>query len=109
SSPNAPAPAKARRLPPSHRRSISSSKGSTPRKRSAAATSGATWPPKRRRDGRPDARNRTSRKRFGFPAAKRSTTTDVKYRYTKYTGDELDEVDMEDLVAKLSDLLLASG
>ncbi|HEV3139918.1 MAG TPA: VWA domain-containing protein [Vicinamibacterales bacterium] len=33
----------------------------------------------------------------------------MKYRYTKYTGDELDEVDLEDLVAKLSDLLLASG
>src|SRR5881392_1298857 len=33
----------------------------------------------------------------------------MKYRYTKYTGDELDEVDIEDLVAKLSDLLLASG
>jgi len=33
----------------------------------------------------------------------------VKYRYTKYTGDELDDLDLEDLVAKLSDLLLASG
>ena len=33
----------------------------------------------------------------------------MKYRYTKYTGDEIDEVDIEDLVAKLSDLLLASG
>ena len=33
----------------------------------------------------------------------------MKYRYTKYTGDELDELDLEDLVAKLSDLLLASG
>src|SRR5207248_7407215 len=33
----------------------------------------------------------------------------MKYRYTKYTGDELDDVDLEDLVAKLSDLLLASG
>src|SRR5438067_12728396 len=33
----------------------------------------------------------------------------MKYRYTKYTGDPLDEVDIEDLVAKLSDLLLASG
>jgi Ca-activated chloride channel homolog len=33
----------------------------------------------------------------------------VKYRYTKYTGDELDELDLEDLVAKLSDLLLSSG
>src|SRR5215472_13607490 len=33
----------------------------------------------------------------------------MKYRYSKYTGDELDEVDLEDLVAKLSDLLLASG
>src|SRR4051812_8661210 len=33
----------------------------------------------------------------------------MKYRYTKYTGDLLDEIDIEDLVAKLSDLLLASG
>jgi len=33
----------------------------------------------------------------------------VKYRYTKYVGDELDDLDLEDLVARLSDLLLASG
>ena len=33
----------------------------------------------------------------------------MKYRYTKYVGDELDDLDLEDLVARLSDLLLASG
>src|ERR1043165_5606874 len=33
----------------------------------------------------------------------------MRYRYTKYTGDELDDLDLEDLVAKLSDLLLSSG
>jgi len=33
----------------------------------------------------------------------------VKYRYTKYTGDEFDDLDLEDLVAKLSDLLMSSG
>jgi Ca-activated chloride channel family protein len=33
----------------------------------------------------------------------------MKYRYTKFVGDELDGLDLEDLVAKLSDLLLASG
>jgi len=33
----------------------------------------------------------------------------VKYRYTKYIGDPLDELDLEDLVSRLSDLLLASG
>jgi len=33
----------------------------------------------------------------------------VKYRYTKFTGNELDDLDLEDLVSKLSDLLLASG
>src|SRR4249919_490508 len=33
----------------------------------------------------------------------------MKYRYTKFTGSELDDLDLEDLVAKLSDLLLASG
>src|SRR3954471_6616473 len=33
----------------------------------------------------------------------------MKYRYTKFTGDLLDDIDLEDLVAKLSDLLLSSG
>jgi Ca-activated chloride channel homolog len=33
----------------------------------------------------------------------------VKYRYSKYTGDPLEDLDLEDLVSKLSDLLLASG
>ena len=33
----------------------------------------------------------------------------MKYRYTKYTGDEFDDLDLEDLVAKLSDLLMSSG
>src|SRR5712672_953705 len=33
----------------------------------------------------------------------------MKYRYTKFTGDALDDVDLEDLVSKLSDLLLSSG
>ena len=33
----------------------------------------------------------------------------MKYRYTKFTGDVLDELDLQDLVAKLSDLLLSSG
>jgi Ca-activated chloride channel family protein len=33
----------------------------------------------------------------------------VKYRYTKFTGDPLDDLDLEDLVSKLSDLLLSSG
>jgi Ca-activated chloride channel family protein len=33
----------------------------------------------------------------------------MKYRYTKYTGDLLDEIDLEDLVSKLSDMLLSSG
>jgi Ca-activated chloride channel homolog len=33
----------------------------------------------------------------------------MKYRYSKFTGDPLDELDLEDLVAKLSDLLLSSG
>src|SRR3954469_24412600 len=33
----------------------------------------------------------------------------MKYRYTKFTGDELDDLDLEDLVSKLSDLLLSSG
>jgi len=33
----------------------------------------------------------------------------VKFRYTKYTGNLLDEIDLEDLVSKLSDLLLTSG
>src|SRR5215467_3041797 len=33
----------------------------------------------------------------------------MKYRYTKFIGDPLDEIDIEDLVSKLSDLLLSSG
>src|SRR5438876_7675497 len=33
----------------------------------------------------------------------------MKYRYTKYVGDLLDDLDLEDLVAKLSSLLLSSG
>src|SRR5437899_2734563 len=33
----------------------------------------------------------------------------MKYRYTKYTGDPLEDLDLEDLVSKLSDLLLSSG
>src|SRR3954470_8012740 len=33
----------------------------------------------------------------------------MKFRYTKFTGDLLDEIDLEDLVSKLSDLLMSSG
>src|SRR3954447_14524984 len=33
----------------------------------------------------------------------------MKYRYTKFTGDLLDDIDLQDLVSKLSDLLLSSG
>ena len=33
----------------------------------------------------------------------------MKYRYSRYTGDPLEDLDLEDLVSKLSDLLLASG
>ena len=33
----------------------------------------------------------------------------MKFRYTKFTGDLLDGIDLEDLVSKLSDLLLTSG
>ena len=33
----------------------------------------------------------------------------LKYKYSKFTGDDLDEVDLEDLLSKLSDLLLGSG
>jgi Ca-activated chloride channel homolog len=33
----------------------------------------------------------------------------LKYRYSKFTGDDLDEIDLEDLLSKLSDLLLGSG
>ena len=33
----------------------------------------------------------------------------MKFRYTKFIGDPLDEIDLEDLVSRLSDLLLSSG
>ena len=33
----------------------------------------------------------------------------MKYRYSKYTGEDLDDLDLEELLSKLSDLLLSSG
>jgi Ca-activated chloride channel family protein len=33
----------------------------------------------------------------------------VKYRYSKFTGEDLDDLDLEELLSKLSDLLLGSG
>src|SRR5258706_8036700 len=33
----------------------------------------------------------------------------MKYRYSKFTGDDLDELDLEELLSKLSDMLLGSG
>jgi Ca-activated chloride channel family protein len=33
----------------------------------------------------------------------------MKYRYSKYTGEDLDGVDLEELLSRLSDLLLSSG
>jgi len=33
----------------------------------------------------------------------------VKYKYSKYTGNPLDELDLDELIEKLSDLLLSSG
>jgi Ca-activated chloride channel homolog len=33
----------------------------------------------------------------------------MRYRYSKYTGEDLDELDLEELLSKLSDLLLSSG
>jgi Ca-activated chloride channel homolog len=33
----------------------------------------------------------------------------MKYRYSKFTGEDLDELDLEDLLSRLSDLLLSSG
>jgi Ca-activated chloride channel family protein len=33
----------------------------------------------------------------------------MKYRYSKFTGEDLDGVDLEELLSKLSDLLLGSG
>ncbi|MGZ5495097.1 MAG: vWA domain-containing protein [Thermoanaerobaculia bacterium] len=33
----------------------------------------------------------------------------MKYRYSKFTGEELDELDLEDLLSRLSDLMLSSG
>ena len=97
---------------PSPRPSISCSKGSTRRRRSAAARSAATPPaPSPRRAVRRGVKRRRWTKRFGFRARRRSTDNygHMKYRYTKFTGELLDELDLEDLVAKLSDLLLSSG
>ena len=33
----------------------------------------------------------------------------MKYRYSKFTGDDLDGIDLEELLSRLSDLLLSSG
>src|SRR3990170_7163398 len=33
----------------------------------------------------------------------------MKYKYSKYTGDPLDDLDLDELIEKLSDLLLSSG
>jgi Ca-activated chloride channel homolog len=33
----------------------------------------------------------------------------VRYKYSKFTGDDLDGLDLEDLLSRLSDLLLSSG
>src|SRR5512139_361368 len=33
----------------------------------------------------------------------------VRYKYSRFTGDDLDGLDLEDLLSKLSDLLLSSG
>jgi Ca-activated chloride channel homolog len=39
----------------------------------------------------------------------RDTRETLKYKYSKFTGDDLDEIDLEELLSKLSDLLLGSG
>jgi Ca-activated chloride channel family protein len=33
----------------------------------------------------------------------------MKYRYSKFTGEDLDGLDLEELLSRLSDLLLSSG
>jgi Ca-activated chloride channel family protein len=33
----------------------------------------------------------------------------MKYRYSKFTGEDLDELDLEELLSQLSDMLLSSG
>jgi Ca-activated chloride channel homolog len=33
----------------------------------------------------------------------------MKYRYSKFTGEDLDGIDLEELLSRLSDLLLSSG
>src|SRR5688500_7193943 len=33
----------------------------------------------------------------------------MRYKYSKYTGDPLDDLDLDELIEKLSDLLLSSG
>src|SRR5512139_3996944 len=40
---------------------------------------------------------------------KGSTKRTVRYKYSRFTGDDLDGLDLEDLLSKLSDLLLSSG
>ena len=111
------------------RPSTSCSKGSTRRRRSAAPTSSSTRAPSRRAARRAASRPEPMLERE-MPAAagtRRSTTTEVADRHvtsgseldaqparldtriTKFAGEDLDGIDLEELLSKLSDLLLSSG
>ena len=117
------------------RQSTSSSRGSTRRRRSPAPTSSSIRRAERRAaPARPGPSADSSERDMPMPGTRRSTTTEsdagratanfrrrrkphahsgttriMKYRYSKFTGDELDELDLEELLSKLSDLLLSSG
>src|SRR4051794_32508387 len=108
---------RSRRLPCSPPPSTSSSRAFTRRRRSPGRTSSSTRGQNRRavrhaRGRQPSPANATCR----CPGTRRSITTRqarsisiMKYRYSKFTGEDLDDLDLEELLSRLSDMLLSSG
>ncbi|MEX1128191.1 MAG: VWA domain-containing protein, partial [Vicinamibacterales bacterium] len=62
--------------------------------------------------GRPEpelTQRRSGQAGTGTDAASLRAGRNMKYRYTKFRPEDLDDVDLEDLLSRLSDMLLGSG